>query len=144
MVSLEDLERPPVRAALAFLVLLEIYLIVTRFRAGFEDYLTLVVVFLSLPLAYFAFHFLVARQRNAKTYEAVIRSALPADASEETRLEVEKLLASAEYQEYERKRQAGLRRRLEGEAGAEGGEEERELEEVALELEELEEEIFDI
>jgi hypothetical protein len=114
MVSLEDLERPPVRIAMGVLILLEIYLIVTHFYTGFEDYLVLVVILLALPLAYFAFHFLSARHQQVKTYEAIRRSALPRDASEETRLEVEKLLASEEYRAYERRREAAQKRRLEG------------------------------
>jgi hypothetical protein len=104
MVCLEDLERPPIRLGMAFLILLEVYLIVTHFLPGFQDYLFTVLIILALPTAYFAFHFLRSRFQPVKTYEAILRSPIPRDASEETRIEIEKLLASKEYQEYERKK----------------------------------------
>lgn len=104
MVSLEDLERPPVRLAMVVLILLEVYLIITHFLPGFEDYLFTVLIVLALPAAYFALQFLRSRFQPVKTYEAILRSPIPRDASEETRIEIEKLLASKEYQEYERKK----------------------------------------
>lgn len=115
MVSLADLERPPVRAALAILILLELYLILTRYRSHFDDFVSFTLLLLALPFAYFAYHLLAAKLHPVKTYEAIVRSGLPRDASEETREQVDKLLASKEYQEYERRRQESLRRRQEGE-----------------------------
>jgi hypothetical protein len=100
MVSLEDLERPPVRLAMGALIVLELYLIVTRFLPGFEDYLYAVLILLALPAAYFAAQFFRTRFQKVRTYEAILRPPIPRDASEETRIEIEKLLASKEYQEY--------------------------------------------
>lgn len=114
MVSLEDLERPQVRLAMALLILIELYLIVTHFLPGFQDYLFTVIIILALPTAYFAFHFLRNRFQPVKTYEAIARSPIPRDASEETRIEIEKLLASKEYQEFERKKQQRAKAKLEG------------------------------
>ncbi len=86
MVSLEDLERPPVRLGMGALILLELYLIVTRFLPGFEDYLYTVLILLAIPAAYFVLQFLRTRFQEVKTYEAIVRSPFPRDASEETRI----------------------------------------------------------
>jgi hypothetical protein len=86
MVSLADLERPRVRVILAAALLLEVYLIATRFHAGFEEFLTLAALLLALPLAYYAVRFIRERTRTVGTYEAVLRPAIPWDASEETRV----------------------------------------------------------
>lgn len=112
MVSLQDLERPPIRLVMAVLILFEVYLIVTHFLPGFQDYLFTVIIILTLPATYFTFHFLRNRFQPVKTYEAIIHSPFPRDASEETRIEIEKLLASKEYQEYEMKKQQRAKARL--------------------------------
>ena len=95
-------------------LLLEIYLIYAFFADGFSDYLSYVLIILAIPAAYFGFNFLKARFQRVRTYEAIARDSVHRDASEETRAEVEKLLASEAYKEYERKRQARAKKRLEG------------------------------
>ena len=98
MVNLEDLERPPVRAAMMIIILIEIYLIGTRFNASFDVYITLLVIVLAIPAAYFAFNLRKYKRREISPHESLIRKAVPSDASDETREEVAKLLKSEKYQ----------------------------------------------
>lgn len=94
MVSLADLEKPQIRIAMGITIILELYLIINHFNAGFEDYVTIVLILLALPLAYFLTLFLTNKYQSVKTYEAILRNAIPPDHTQETRDEVEKLLAS--------------------------------------------------
>lgn len=80
------------------IILIEIYLIGTRYNASFDVYVTIFVIVLAIPAAYFAFNLLKYRQRDIDPHEAVIRKAVAPDASDETRDEVAKLLKSEKYQ----------------------------------------------
>lgn len=48
----------PVRIILAVLIILEVSLIASRFALNFDDYITVVVILLAFPLAYFGFLYL--------------------------------------------------------------------------------------
>ena len=88
------MERPVVRVAMVIVILIEIYLIGTRYNASFDVFITIFVILLAIPAAYFAFNLLKYTQREIDPHKAVIRKAVAPDASDETRDEVAKLLKS--------------------------------------------------
>lgn len=59
----------PVRIILAVLIILEVSLIASRFSLNFDDYITVVVILLAFPLAYFGFLYLKQAYSDAKDAE---------------------------------------------------------------------------
>ena len=92
----------PVRMILAVLIILEVSLIASRFALNFDDYITVVVILLAFPLAYFGFLYLRQAYSDAKDAEKfsgeAFRKVGPLGA--ETEREVGKLIDSAEYKRF--------------------------------------------
>lgn len=98
----------PVRIILAVLIILEVSLIASRFALNFDDYITVVVILLAFPLAYFGFLYLRHTNTDAKDAERFSGEGFRKAGSQgaETENEVGKLIDSAEYKQFEeRKRQ---------------------------------------
>jgi hypothetical protein len=97
MVNLNDLERPQSRMILILVILAEVYYIITKYYSGFNHYLTIIIIMLSIPLAYYSYLCLSARVRKDKKYSVAERDVRGIDAKEETRKAVEKLMQSKEF-----------------------------------------------
>ena len=89
----------PVRIILAVLIILEVSLIASRFALNFDDYITVVVILLAFPLAYFGFLYLRQSNADAKDAERFSGEGFRKAGSQgtETDSEVGKLIDSAEY-----------------------------------------------
>lgn len=68
------------------------YYIVTKYYSGFNDYLTIIIIILSIPIAYYSYLYLSARVSKDRKYSIAERDIRGVDAKEETREAVEKLM----------------------------------------------------
>jgi hypothetical protein len=96
-----------VKAILIVLIILEVSLIASRYSMGFEDYITIVMLLLTLPLAFFGFHYLRSAYREARDEERFSKQAyrrVSPEAGSNTDEAVKQLLESPAYQEFERRK----------------------------------------
>lgn len=82
MVNLNDIERPQARVILFLVIILEVYYIVTKYYSGFSDYLTIIIIILSIPVAYYSYLYLAAKINKEKKYSIAERELKGIDAKE--------------------------------------------------------------
>ena len=90
-----DMEKLPFKTVLIVLILIEIGLISSRFSVSFSDYITWVILLISIPLCFFLEHYLrtIFRTANAQLkYSKEVYKKI--DANNETEEEVRKLMES--------------------------------------------------
>jgi hypothetical protein len=90
-----DIEKLPVKAILIVLILVEIGLISSRFSVSFSDYITWVILLISVPLSFFLAHYLRAVFGTADVqlkYSKEVYKKI--DANNKTAEEVHKLMES--------------------------------------------------
>lgn len=85
MLSGSELETLPVKAILAVLLILEVACIAYTYSIRFDDYISTVIIVLSVLIAYFGMRYLTNKFRTVKTYEAVADATLPSSTEDETR-----------------------------------------------------------
>lgn len=128
------------KAILIVLIILEVTLIASRYSMGFDDYITIVIVLLTLPLSFFGFHYLRFAYREAADEQRFSKQAfrkVPPQIGDSTDEALKQLVESAAYQEYERRKTRHARRQPEEEEYAETEEERQDREEMELFLVEL-------
>lgn len=77
MLSQKVLEQLPIKVILAVLLILEVACIAYSYSVRFDDYITVVIILLTLPIAYFGSLYLHNNYRTIKTYEAVAEATDP-------------------------------------------------------------------
>jgi hypothetical protein len=77
MTLLGFLERPQMRIALFAGLLIEIYLILTRYAHRFDDFIVLAIIILISPFSYFAFRYLQVRMSKIKIFTAIATASVP-------------------------------------------------------------------
>jgi hypothetical protein len=77
MTVLAFLERPKMRIALFAGLLIEIYLILTRYAAGFDDFIVLAIIILISSFSYYAFRYLQVRMSKIKIVDAIATASVP-------------------------------------------------------------------
>ncbi len=90
-----DMEKLPFKTVLIVLILIEIGLISSRFSVSFSDYITWVILLISIPLCFFLAHYLrtIFRTANAQLkYSKEVYKKI--DANNETEEKVRKLMES--------------------------------------------------
>ena len=73
MVNLNDLERPQSRIILFLVIIFEVYYIITKYYSGFNDYLQIIIIILSIPIAYYSYLYLIAKINKDKRYSIAER-----------------------------------------------------------------------
>ena len=82
MVNLNDLERPQSRIILFLVIIFEVYYIITKYYSGFNDYLKIIIIILSIPIAYYSYLYLIAKINKDKRYSIAERELKRIDAKE--------------------------------------------------------------
>ena len=82
MVNLNDLERPQSRIILFLVIIFEVYYIITKYYSGFNDYLQIIIIILSIPIAYYSYLYLIAKINKDKRYSIAERELRRIDAKE--------------------------------------------------------------
>lgn len=90
------------KIVLSVLIICEVALIASKYSMAFDDYITLVVIALAFPLAYYAFRYLSTYYREIKDTERFSKVAYKKVSAEgaETKEEVDKLMDSPAFKEY--------------------------------------------
>ena len=92
MLDSKIIEQLPGKIILIVLILLEIAVIAFSYSIQFDDYISVVIIVLSVLIAYFAYHYLAGHFREIKTYEAITFSTKPNEVDDETRKAVDNLM----------------------------------------------------
>lgn len=113
MLSQKVIEGAPVKIILGVLLILEVACIVFSYSVRFDDYIAFVIIVLAVVTAYFGFHYLRNHYWSVKSYQAILAATPPAAAQDETKREVNKLIATPEFKEIMRIAEARRRGDLE-------------------------------
>jgi hypothetical protein len=92
-----------VKVITVVLIILEIALIAARFSFYFDDYISVVIIFLTFPLSYFAFHYLriaykegkAARKFSKESFKKVVNASM-----QQTEDEVKMLISSSAFKNF--------------------------------------------
>jgi hypothetical protein len=92
------------------LIILEVSLIASRYSLNFDEYISIVIIILAFPLAYFGYHYLSITYKEARDeqrFSGENYRAVDPSPEELTYREIEKLTESSAYKEYEKSKYKG-------------------------------------
>jgi hypothetical protein len=94
-----------VKVIFSVLIILEVALIASRYSLDFDNYITVVIILLLFPLAFFSYHYLRIAYREASDSQRFSKRAfrsVPDEIGGQTEQELRKLVESAAYKEFEK------------------------------------------